>query len=226
MKKPLVQSETAVKFINQMKLDVNRRVHLGDPTKHKTVLNYVTAAHTAMTQGIETIEALGGDMTRSEPERHDAGRKVAARTIEALQRSQASIRAAANNMLKEGNDAINAQFAPDPLRAGLDSEIRSWVRDKAKAGDVAAIKEQVKALPEVAAIIYHSPRFLLDLALDVHESFKLDAVEKYASQHIDTVSEGMELAKLADKYGPVIASINASFYNAAVAEQVKSRVEV
>lgn len=226
MKKPLVQDEFSIKFINAMKLDVHRRANLGDPATHKAVLNQVTAAHNAIAAGIETIEALGGDMTRSEPERHDAGRKVAVRTIEALQKSREGILNTANVMAKAASDAIEAQFAPDPTRAGLESEIRSWLREKSKAGDVAAIKEQIAATPEVAAVIYHTPTFLTGLADDVHDMFRYQAMKYYAYKEVDIINESGELKKLSDNYPKIIASVKTSFYNAAIAQQVKSRVDV
>lgn len=226
MLKALVKSEPAQDFLRNMSTNVGRKVHLGDPAKHQAVLNSVTAAHNAVEGGVETLARLADDPTRSEPEKHDAARVIATRTIEALERSRATIAANATKIANDAQAEMDVQFAPNPNRASIESEVRAWVRERAQAGDVAAIKEQLKAEREVAAVIYHSPRFLLGLAKDTHESFLEDAVETHAPKQFAAISESLELAKLAERYGPVIKSVRSSFYNQALADQAKRRVEV
>lgn len=226
MLKTLVKSEPAQQFLSSMSRNVDRKAHLGDPAKHQVVLNSITAAHTAVENGVKTLERLADDPTRSEPEKHDAARIVASRTIATLEQSQANIAANAKKIINEANEAIEAQFAPNPMKVGLESDIRTWVRERAQAGDVAAIKEQLKATPEVAAVIYHTPRFLLSLAEDTHTSFMETIIEAHAPKEFAAISEGLELAKLAERYAPVIKSVRNSFYNNAIADKAKLRVEV
>lgn len=226
MLKALVTTNTAQDFLRTMNTTVGRKAHLGDPSKHQVVLNSITAAHTAMEGGIETLGRLADDPTRSEPEKHDAARVIATRTIEALERSRTTIAANAAKIERDATEAIDAQFAPNPNRAGIEGEIRAWVRERAQAGDVAAIKEQAKTTPEVAAVIYHSPRFLLGLAKDTHESFMVDIIETHAPKQYAAITESGELMKLAERYSPIIKSVRSSFYNQALADTAKRRVEV
>ena len=226
MMKALVNTEAAQDFLRSMSGNVGRKVHLGDPAKHQVVLNSVTAAHNAIEGGVETLARLADDPTRSEPEKHDAARVVANRTIETLERSWSHIAGNAQKIANDAQEAMDEQFAPNPMRAGIESEVRAWVRERANAGEVAAIKEQAKASPEVAAVIYHSPRFLLGLAQDTHESFLEDIIETHAPKHFAAIAQGLELAKLAERYSPVIKSVRSSFYNQSLADQAKRRVEV
>ncbi|MDT8759221.1 hypothetical protein MZO42_10980 [Sphingomonas psychrotolerans] len=226
MLKALVTTNTAQDFLRTMNTAVGRKAHLGDPAKHQVVLNSITAAHTAIEGGVETLARLADDPTRSEPEKHDAARVIATRTIEALERSRANIGANATKIEREATEAIEAQFAPNPNRAGIESEIRDWVRERAKAGDVAAIKEEAKRTPEVAAVLYHSPRFLLGLAKETHESFVIDAIETHAPKQYAAITESGELMRLAERYSPIIKSVRSSFYNQALADTAKRRVEV
>lgn len=226
MLKALVKTEVAQDFLRTMSTNVGRKVHLGDPAKHQAVLNSVTAAHNAMEGGVETLARLADDPTRSEPEKHDAARVIANRTIETLERSRANIAANATKIANDAQAAMDEQFAPNPLKAGIEAEIRAWVRERAQAGETAAIKEQAKTTPEVAAVIYHSPRFLLGLAKDTHESFLEDIIETHAPKHFAAISESLELVKLAERYTPVIKSVRTTFYNQALADTAKRRVEV
>jgi hypothetical protein len=226
MLKALVTTNTAQDFLRTMSTAVGRKVHLGDPAKHQAVLNSITAAHNAVEGGVETLARLADDPTRSEPEKHDAARVVANRTVEVLERSRATIAANAIKIANDAQEAMDAQFAPNPMKAGIETEIRAWIRERAQAGDVAAIKEQAKTTPEVAAVIFHSPRFLLGLAEDTHESFLESIIETHAPKQFAAINEGFELKKLAERYAPVIKSVRSSFYNQALADTAKRRVEV
>lgn len=227
MLKTLVKTEAARKFLASMGRNTDRRAYLGDPAKHQPALNFITASHTAMEAALGKLAGLVDDPTRpSDPEKNHAARIVGNKLIETLERSHSGIIATANKIAGDASAAIDAQFAPNPNRAAIEGEIRTWVRERAKAGDVAAIKEEMKGSPEVAAVVYHSPRFLLGLASDTHESFKADAVETYAPKHMDALGEALELSRVAEHYPAIVKSVKSSFYNNAVADQYRNRVEV
>lgn len=226
MFKLLVQSEPAQDFIRTMGTAVGRKTFLGDHARHNAVMNFVTASHTAMEGAVEKLKRLADDPTRSEPEKHDAGRTLANRLIATLESSHGSIVATAKKMAREASEAIEAQFAPNPVRAGLESEIRNWVREEAKAGNVAAIRKRLETNPEVAAVIYHSPDFLLGLAEEVHSNLKADAAEKHAPTHYKAIEESLSIDKMAEHYPMVVKSVRSSFYNNAIADKAKLRVEV
>lgn len=226
MLKLLVQSEPAQEFVRTMGTAIGRKTFLGDHARHPAVMNFVTASHTAMEAAIEKLKGLADDPTRSEPEKHVAGRTLANRLIATLEGSQGSIVGTAKKMAREATEAVELQFAPNPLRAGLESEIRVWVREEAKAGNVASIRKRLEQNPEVAAVIYHSPEFLLALAEEVHANFKADAVEKHAPTHYKAIEESLAIDKAAEHYPMVIKSVRMSFYNNAIADKAKLRVEV
>ncbi|EQB07811.1 hypothetical protein L288_09380 [Sphingobium quisquiliarum P25] len=226
MLKLLVQSEPAQDFVRTMGTAVGRKTFLGDHARHPAVMNFVTASHTAMEAAVEKLKRLADDPTRSEPEKHDAARTLANRLIATLESSHGSMIGTATKMVREASEAVELQFAPNPIRAGLESEIRIWVREEAKAGNVAAIRKRLEQNPEVAAVIYHSPDFLLGLAEEVHANFKTDAVEKHAPTQYKAIEESLAIEKMAEHYPMVIKSVRMSFFNNAIADKAKLRVEV
>lgn len=226
MLKLLVQSEPAQEFIRTMGTAIGRKTFLGDHGRHPAVMNFVTASHTAMEAAVEKLKRLADDPTRSEPEKHDAGRTLANRLIATLESSHGSMIGTARKMANDAAEAVEAQFAPNPIRAGLESEWRGWVREEASKGNVAAIREEMMRDPELAAVIYHSPRRLLGLADEVHGNFKTDVVEKHAPKHYKSLEESLAIEKMAEHYPMVIKSVRSSFYNNAVADKAKLRVEV
>lgn len=226
MLKTLVPGEPARKFLSTMSLPSGRKTYLGDHGRHPAVMNFVTAAHTAMEYAVAKLAALNEDATRSEPERHDAARTLASRLIATVEGSHKSIIATARKMADDAAEAVEAQFAPNPNRAGLDAEWRAWVREEAKAGNVVAIKQELERNPEVAAVIYHTHPKLLGLAEETHGNFKADVVEKHAPAQFKAISESLDIEKMAEHYPMVVKSIRSSFYNNAIADKAKSRVEV
>jgi hypothetical protein len=124
------------------------------------------------------------------------------------------------------NEIIDESFRADPTREGIQSEIRSWIRDSARTeGGLAKVREAMDASPEVAAVLYHSPHFLLGITDATRSNMAVDGVIAHLPEAAKLMERSSALTKVAGAYGQTIRSVNASFFNSAVADQMRRRVE-
>jgi hypothetical protein len=227
---PLMQTPEAIDFFAQP--NVMRKLSLGDPEKlnggtYGNAYNAVVNAHNAIGDGMTKVAALADDKTRTEVMRHAAAKTIAERTVVALQDTKANLEANAKRMNREATEAIEQRFAADPNRASIQSEIRGWIREQAKSPEgLAKIREAMKADAEVGAVLYHSPHFLLNLAPSVRDSMTLDAIEVHLPNAYKMLEGGIALNELAAKYPKAIDKVRRTFFNAALAAQAATRVEV
>jgi hypothetical protein len=223
---PLVKSPEATELFSMP--DTKRKIMLGDPDKlDSSVHAVVVAAHNAVGDGRTKIAALVGDKTRNDVQRHAAARTVAERAIGVLESAQKQLSAQARRMNQDATDTVNQSFAADPNRASIQSEIRGWIREQAKSVEgLAKIREAMKASAEVGAILFHSPHFLLGLADSVRTSMMMDAIEKHLPKAHAMFEAGIALEGAAAKYPAAMATVRRTFFNPALADQAKTRVEV
>lgn len=152
---------------------------------------------------------------------------IAQRTAEALSQSHTMLKATANQLAEQATAITEETLGVDPNRASLLSEIRSWVREQAAKPDgLITIREAMHADREVAAVIYHSPAFLLGLAPAVRENMRLDAIERHLPNACKMLETSASLTELAKKYPAAIEKVNRTFYNKAMAAQAARRVQV
>jgi hypothetical protein len=223
----LVQSQAATKFIQNMSLPTFRKVELGDPLKFANVNAPVSTAHDAIKSGVEILARLAQDKTRSEPERHEAARTVATRVAAVLQQSQAAIAGTAQRLGEQAMAMVEERFAPKEGRGAIESDIRTWIRETVKLPDgMAQIRQAVTTNSEIAAVVFHSPFQLLGVSEDARRELIRKASITFLPKASALAEEAAELAEMAERYPQVIRSVHASFYNNAVAEQAKTRVEI
>lgn len=118
-------------------------------------------------------------------------------------------------------------LGPSSDRSALHSEIRSWVREQAKTPEgLLQVKQAMADNDDVAAILWHSPSFLVGLAPSVHEGLRLEALQSRKPELYANLSNSVGLAKLAGKYEAAIRKVAPSFYTPSLAEQASKRVEI
>lgn len=227
---PLLKTEEATEFFSQP--ETLRKVLLGDPERVSGpefggAYNSVVAAHNALGDGMTKIAALTQDKTRTEVQRHAAAQTVAERTVAQLAATEAHLKATAKHLQKEAEASVDEQFNVDPNRASLQSEIRGWIREQAtKPEGLATIRNALKADREVAAVIYHSPHFLLGLAPDVRDNMRIDGIERHLPKAYKMIEGSIALNEAAAKYPAAIAKVRRTFFSKGLADQAASRVEV
>lgn len=227
--KTLVNSPEAGEFTDTMTLNAGRNSRLADPKHFADVPNAsvaIEAAHAEFRYVLPKIAALPDDPTRTLPELHDVGRQFAERTVEVLTNTHNTLTKEATKARSDAYAIINDSFAADPSREGIQSEIRSWIRENARTeGGLAKVREAVETNPEVASVLYHSPDFLLGLADVTRKSMMMDGVIAHLPTAAALMERSSALDKAASGYPQVIKSVHASFYVAGLAAQMARRVE-
>ena len=87
-------------------------------------------------------------------------------------------------------------------------------------------REALAESPDVAAVLWHSPRFLTGLPEASFESMRVEALKSVRPDLHANISNAIGLTKLAAKYPTAIGKVSRSFYNEQIAAQEKKRVEV
>jgi hypothetical protein len=121
------------------------------------------------------VAALVADPTRTEVAKHLAAKKVADDVNDKLRKAKSAIEARANQLRADALRAAECECGPKPDRAGLHTEIRTWLREQAKRPDgLETIRKAMAENDDLASVIYHSPTFLTGLPKATHETLRLD----------------------------------------------------
>jgi hypothetical protein len=227
--KMLVNSPKAVEFIDFMSLQAGRTSQLGDSSQFSDVhpaFNALNNANAQFEYVLPKIKGLVEDTTRTLPQRHDAARQFANRTEAVLNDTRATLLKEAQNAHNDALEIIESNFAPNPMRASIQSEIRGWIRSNADTeGGIGKIREALERNSEVAAVIHHSPDFLLGIGENTRSNMAVSGVEAHLPNASKLMLRSAALSKVAEAYPQIIRSVHASFYSAGVADQMSSRIE-
>lgn len=224
----LVNSPDATSFLDTAQLDSGLSAILGDPKGVDAhVAPDVQSAHIVLKEAAKKIAALVGDPTRTDVQRHHAAKQLADKVTTHLEKSKAALEAHAEKLKASSLAQADLHLGPSSERSALHSEIRSWVREQAKTPEgLLQVKQAMADNDDVAAILWHSPSFLVGLAPSVHEGLRLEALQSRKPELYANLSNSVGLAKLAGKYEAAIRKVAPSFYTPSLAEQASKRVEI
>lgn len=224
----LVNSPDATSFLDTAQLDSGLSAILGDPKAIDAhVAPDVQSAHMVLKDAAKKVAALVHDVTRTETAKHDAAKQLAQKVTTHLEKSKAALEAHAEKLRQQSIVQAELELGPKSERAGLQSEIRAWIREQAKdPGNIPAIKAAAADNPDVASVLWHSPRFLLGLAESTHEAMRMEALQARRPDLYTNLSNSVGLVKLAGKYAAAIRKVAPSFYTPSLAEQASRRVEI
>jgi hypothetical protein len=76
----------------------------------------------------------------------------------------------------------------------------------------------------VAAVVFHSPSFLLDIAPENHTKLRFEATERHVPAAYKMMTDSVALRELPAKYDKTISAVRGSFYLPPVAAQAAKRV--
>lgn len=226
--KYLVGDPQSVTFLDNALLDTGLNAMLGELEKNDAaVAPDIQSARVHLRDAVKKVAALGGDPTRTEVERHAAAKKLADAVGDKLAKTKAAIEERASYVQTTTLQQAHFALGPKSERGSLQSEIRSWVRDLAKKSDgLPTIREALATNDDLAAVLWHSPRFLLGLPESTHEMLRFEALESRKPDLYAALSTSARLEKLAEKYAAAIRRVQTSFYNPATASVASRRVEV
>ena len=220
----------SAEFNSMMGTQVGRRAKLGDPSRMDTGVDAsVKQAHVAVENGMSKITRLADDETRSTPEKHDAARTVAEQTVATLTNTQNALRFQADQMLREAKQVVDERFAAaaEGYRAMIQYDVSKWIGEQAKKPDgIVTIKRELKSDTDIAVALIHGKSYLMGLAHDVRMSLAEEAYRQHLPNEMAKIEKAAKLQELADKYTSVMQSIKKGWFNGAVANKAKSRVQV
>lgn len=224
----LVNSPDAINFLDSAQLDSGLSAILGDPKGIDAhVAPDVQSAHITLKDAAKKIAALVGDPTRTEVQKHAAAKQLAEKVTNHLEKSKAALEAHAEKLKTTALAQADLHLGPRSESGALHSEIRSWVREQAKTPEgLLQVKQAMADNDDVAAVLWHSPSFLVGLAPNVHEGLRLEALQSRKPELYANLSNSVGLAKLAGKYEAAIRKVASSFYTPSLAEQASKRVEI
>jgi len=221
---PLVDSPDANKFRANAKLASWHNVWFGDPSKMpKEVHGHMKRASDALHAGLNKVDALADDPTKTTVVRHETAKKVAENTIAAILDAKGRQEAAGHAMMAEANEAINEAFAFDANRSPIYERIINWINSK--SGDTQKIREAMKQDPQIVAVLSNYPPYVFDLPQDVCRKIATEGYMHHTPEAADKLLSGQRVIDAAKGYDRAVKGVRASFYNETVAGQAAKRVE-
>ncbi len=227
MTAPLVDSPDANKFRANAKLASWHNVWFGDPAKMpKEVHGHMKRASDALHAGLNKVDALADDPTKTTVVRHETAKKVAENTIAAILDAKGRQEAAGHAMMAEANDAINEAFAFDASRNPIYERIINWINSKAsEKGGIAKVREAMKQDPQIVTVLSNYPPYVFDLPQDTCRSIATEGYMHHTPEAADKLLTGQRVIDAAKGYDRAVKGVRASFYNETVAAQAAKRVE-
>jgi hypothetical protein len=173
-------------------------------------------------------------VTRSEYEKHDAARKVAVEVEAKVNHARVAIEERAKYLRDSGLQEADEKFGAKPGRTQIESELRQWLKSLKGPEVLSTIKKVMRENPEVASVLWHSPRHLLgfssnnkdadEQSRDIFEELRYEALEVHYPKTYQKFSDAANLEKVAERYKATLKRIHPSFYNPMLADQGKKRV--
>ena len=223
----LVNTEGASSFMELATTETGGKAFLGDAEQYDSQVGPdITAAHITLRDAANKVAALVEDPTRTEVQKHEAAAILAERTVAQLAKSKAAIEARAESLYNTGLTQAQMQFAPSADRGALDSEIRAYIREQAGKGEGLMKIRQAMEDKAVAAVVFHSPSFLLDIAPENLTTLRFEATERHIPAAYKMMTDSVALRELPAKYDKTISAVRGSFYLPTVAAQASKRVQV
>lgn len=187
----------------------------------------VMSAHIELKHAAGKVAALANDPTRSVSERHVAAKKVSDTLVDKLSKTGTLLTKRSEALRKDALTAADEMWGPKADRAAIQSEVRAWIREKAKTPEgLVAIRKAIETEPVVAEGLWHSPTVLLDLPATVHSNLRLEGLEKYRPDLFAKLSQSADLATLAEKFAKVARKVPGAFYSPELVKVNPRRVDV
>lgn len=224
----LVQTPMATKFVGEMQVGAFRKAYMGDvDALPVAVRGPVNEAHEAVKNSLVTLAAVANDPTKNEVLKHEAAQTLAARLDTVLAKTQRTLEEGSKALGDDAKAKADEYFKPDPTRAAFDMKTIEWLQESFRTMEgQAKVRAASKTHSELARVLFHAPSYLLGISEDTRLSYYAGAVERFVPDAFAAFETSSALKALAKKYDHVRGGVRTSFYNPAIAEQAKRRVEV
>lgn len=226
----LVKTPQALQTMQFLSTDSGRKAMCGDWTKFDAVPGTKLAKlHHAIDDAVRRVSALEWDKTRSEPQRHQAARKIAEAVVSEINKTRAELKAWTETETNAAMAEIDRALAPsiDTAAQVLRSEIRAFVLSKKGDPDfVLELRSLVETDLRFATAIFEAPAALSGISPERQKTLWGDAAAVHAPEATERVRVASEIAGLDRSLASVAMEIPRSFYSPGVEAGMQTRVEV
>ncbi|WP_349035753.1 hypothetical protein [Pseudotabrizicola sp. 4114] len=229
-KMALVKTPQALQTMQFLSTDAGRKAMMGDFTIYDAApATKLAKLHYAVGDAVKRVSALEWDKTRSEPQRHQAGRKIAEAVVAEVNKTRAELKAWADQETVVAMAEIDRALAPsiDTAAQVVRSEIRAFVLSKKGDPDfIGELRGLVETDLRFATAIFEAPPALSGISPERMNTLRMNAAVAHAPEASERVRVASEIAGLDRKLASVAMEIPRTFYNPGVEAGMASRVEV
>ena len=219
----------AVRFLETLAIPTGRKALLGDPNTfaNDNVRRVLNNVHQDVSASLDVLKKLPKDESRTSVQQNHRGKLEADRLNGVLASARDQLREIAEKTEADATAKINAKMTLDPSRAILHSRKLDWISKQwaDPNGGSAAITKQVKADPELAALMLGAEAYILGISDDARSKFVETSVKTHTPDAYADMQTADRLRHTADKYDGAMNSVRSSFYIAELAERISTRVE-
>lgn len=226
----LVNTEAARRLMAALGTDSGRKAFLGDWSKYDAAPGTKLAKlHHSVDDAVKRVNALEWDKTRTPPQQHQAGRKIAEATVAEIEKTRAELKRWAANETEAAMGEIDAALAPDIGTAAqvVRSEIRAFILSK--RGDpefVGELRGLVETDIRFATALFEAPAALSGMSPERLNTLRLHAAAAHAPEASERVRVASEVAELDRKLASVAAEVPRSFYDGGIEKGMATYVDV
>lgn len=226
----LVNNPNAKNFLSMIGTDAGRKAMLGDWEKlGATPATKLSKLHHAVSDAVSRVSGLEWDKTRTPPQQHQAGRKIADATVAEINKTRAELKSWAASEASAAMAEVDAKLSPsvDTAAQVVRSEIRAFVLSK--KGDpefTTELRGLVETDLRFATALLEAPAALSGISNERLETLRLHAAAAHAPEAAERVSAALEVEALDAKLAKVAAEVPRSFYDANVEKGMASHVDI
>lgn len=229
----LVKTPQALQTMQFLSTDSGRKAMCGDWTKYDAVPGTKLAKlHYAIDDAVKRVSGLEYDKTRSEPQRHQAARKISEAVVAEISKTRAELKQWADAETNAAMAEIDRALSPDIGTAAqvLRSEIRQFVRASLTGDKAAEFTVELRGLVEsdlrFATALFEAPAALSGISPERMNTLRMNAALAHAPEASERVRVASEIAGLDRSLASVAMEIPRSFYSPGVEAGMQTRVEV
>ncbi len=185
--------------------------------------------HHSVADAVKRVNGLEWDKTRTPPQQHQAGRKIAEATVAEIEKTRAELKTWAANETDAAMSAIEAALSPDIGTAAqvVRSEIRAFVLSKKGDPDfIGELRNLVETGIRFATAILEAPAALSGISPERLGTLRIHAAAALAPEAAERVRVASEIAGLDAKLASVAAEIPRTFFNPGIEKGMATRVDV
>lgn len=227
---PLVNTPQALQTLQFLGTDAGRKAMMGDFTLYDAApATKLAKLHYAVDDAVKRVSGLEFDKTRTAPQQHQAGRKIAEAVVAEISKTRAELKAWAEAETDAAMAEIDRALSPsiDTAAQVVRSEIRAFVLSKRGDPDfIAELRGLVETDIRFATALFEAPAALSGISPERLNTLRMNAAVAHAPEASERVRVASEIAGLDRKLASVAMEIPRTFYNPGVEAGMASRVEV